>query len=163
MPIASAQDPLADAIAALTANPMVQTVLSILTASWVALYLIAAVFTYRDLLERSGQRRVAAIGAGFVMIATPLFYPFALLMVRALRPADASRDRAATAIEMRVMAAEAAAIIDCPTCGRPLPAEWMACPDDAALVRARCATCKGLIALSARACPLCGAGSLEVG
>jgi len=156
-------DPIAEAIASIAEHPLVQTAISLIALGWIALYLISAIGVYRDLLERSGSRRIAAIAGGAILLSTPVAFPVTLLLIRALRPSDASRDRHATDLEARVMAAEAAAIVDCPTCEQPLPAEWMACPNDGALVRARCAACKGLIALRARACPLCGAGAIEAG
>ena len=156
-------DLIGDAFAALFANPAVQTALTAIAVLWVALYVIAAIGTYHDITERTGQRRIALAATAFVLATTPLAFPLALLLIRALRPSDASRDREATTIEARVMAAEAAALVDCPTCATPLPADWLACPADGALVRARCATCKGAIPLNARACPLCAAGAVEVG
>ena len=156
-------DLVGDAFAALIANPAVQTALTVMMLLWIALYAIAAIGTYHDIVERTGQRRVALAAAAFVLVATPFAFPLALLLVRALRPSDASRDREAATIEARVMAAEAAALVDCPTCATPLPADWLACPADGALVRARCAACKGAIPLNARACPLCAAGAVEVG
>lgn len=156
-------DLIGDAFAALIANPAVQTALTVLALLWVALYVIAAIGTYHDIAERTGRRQRALAAAAIVIAATPVAFPVALLLIRALRPSDASRDREATTIEARVMAAEAAALVDCPTCGTPLPADWLACPTDGALVRARCAACKGAIPLNARACPLCAAGAVEVG
>jgi predicted RNA-binding Zn-ribbon protein involved in translation (DUF1610 family) len=119
----------------------------------VLLWLGAAFWAFRDASHRSHNLLAPYAAGALVVLATPVFFPFALLLYMIVRPGE-------TLVEAweRRMAEEAAAeaIPLCAGCGRRTDPEWLACPACGNVLRHRCGACARLMALDWNVCAWCG-------
>jgi predicted RNA-binding Zn-ribbon protein involved in translation (DUF1610 family) len=120
----------------------------------VLLWLGAAFWAFRDAGRRTHNLLVPYAAGALVILATPVFFPFALILYAIVRPSE-------TLVEAweRRMAEEAAAetVPLCATCGRRTDPDWIACPSCGQRLHHRCASCGRLMGLDWALCAWCGA------
>jgi predicted RNA-binding Zn-ribbon protein involved in translation (DUF1610 family) len=133
--------------------PAVQFALRAAALYLVLLWLGSAFWAFRDASHRTHNLLVPYVAGAVVVLATPVFFPFALVLYLIVRPGE-------TLVEAwdRRMAEEAAAeaVPLCAGCGRRTDPEWLACPSCGHVLHHRCATCGRLMALDWNVCAWCG-------
>lgn len=134
-------------------SPAVQFALRAAAVYLVLLWLGSAFWAFRDAGHRSRNLLAPYLAGALVVLATPAFFPFALVLYMILRPGE-------TLVEAweRRMAEEAAAeaIPLCAACGRRTDPDWLACPACGATLHHRCASCGRLMGLEWNVCAWCG-------
>lgn len=132
----------------------VQVTLRAIALYVVLLWLGAAFWAFRDASHRTHNLLAPYAAGALVILATPLLFPFALILYAIVRPNE-------TLVEAweRRLAEEAAAeaVPLCPTCGRRADPDWLACPSCGQRLHHRCASCGRLMGLDWSLCAWCGA------
>jgi predicted RNA-binding Zn-ribbon protein involved in translation (DUF1610 family) len=142
-----------DSINGILDSPIVQVGIRAIALYVVLLWLGSAFWAFRDASRRT-RNLIAPYAAGaLVVLATPVFFPFALILYAIIRPGE-------TLVEAweRRMTEEAAAeaVPLCAGCGRRTDPDWLACPSCGQRLHHRCATCGRLMGLEWNLCAWCG-------
>ncbi|HET7028468.1 MAG TPA: zinc ribbon domain-containing protein [Candidatus Limnocylindrales bacterium] len=142
-----------DSINGILDSPIVQVGIRAIALYVVLLWLGSAFWAFRDASRRT-RNLIAPYAAGaLVVLATPVFFPFALILYAIVRPGE-------TLVESweRRMTEEAAAeaVPLCAGCGRRTDPDWLACPTCGQRLHHRCATCGRLMGLEWNLCAWCG-------
>jgi RNA polymerase subunit RPABC4/transcription elongation factor Spt4 len=142
-----------DSINGILGSPIVQVGIRAIALYVVLLWLGSAFWAFRDASRRT-RNLIAPYAAGaLVVLATPVFFPFALILYAIVRPGE-------TLVEAweRRMTEEAAAeaVPLCAGCGRRTDPDWLACPTCGQRLHHRCATCGRLMGLEWNLCAWCG-------
>jgi RNA polymerase subunit RPABC4/transcription elongation factor Spt4 len=134
-------------------SPVVQVGARAVAIYVVLLWLGSAFWAFRDASHRTHNLLAPYAAGALVVLATPLFFPFALILYWIVRPGETLVD----AWERR-MAEEAAAeaIPLCSGCGRRTDPDWLACPSCGQRLHRRCAACGRLMGLDWNLCAWCG-------
>jgi hypothetical protein len=130
-------------------------VLQALAAAAVVLWIASAWWTYRDLATRTRDPIAPYLAAAGVLLATPLFFPLALLVYRLVRPQHPSAAEDVLALRVAALAAEPEA--SCRGCGRETAAEWRRCPDCGTELTRPCDACGHPIGVGWTICAWCAA------
>jgi hypothetical protein len=152
-------EPLGDAIGAALSgffgNPVVEVVFRVFAGYVILIWLAAALWAFVDARRRWTHPAVAYASAALVIIATPLLFPFALVIHLVLRPAELATDRRLD--ELRQAAFEVEPGLRCEGCHLPVDAEWLVCPGCRRQLAHRCPTCGGTVGLDWSVCAWCAA------
>ena len=103
----------------------------------VALWFALAVWTYRDIEQRSSNVAVQVLATLVVVLG---FIPGAVIYLL-LRPRETASDRYQREVEESYLAQELAATEGCPRCGRFVDDEFIFCPDCGSTLRRTCPSC----------------------
>ncbi len=148
----------------LITSPAVSAAGTALAATGVALWVAAAWWAYRDAGRRTESTLAAYLASAWIVLATPLFLPMALIVYRVARPQVAAAEQRTSALA-RALSATATFAPTCTGCGAGVDAAWLRCPDCATWLAAPCAACARWSDRAFDLCPWCGAdqqGRLEV-
>lgn len=149
-------DAIGEAIGRFADDPVTGLVIRLIGAYVVLVWLAAALWAFVDTRRRSPNLIAAYASAAIVVLASPLLFPFAIIVHRALRPAEYLSDVRLS--ELRSRALEAEALTErCPDCRRPVDETWLICPACRRQLGHRCRSCGGTVALDWPICAWCGA------
>ncbi len=117
------------------------------------LWLAAAFWAFRDAGRRTRNLVAPYVAGAVVILATPVLFPFALLLYLIVRPGETL-----TEAWERQLAEEAVADASpvCAGCGRRVDGDWLACPACGQRLHHRCASCGRLTGLDWNVCAWCG-------
>jgi RNA polymerase subunit RPABC4/transcription elongation factor Spt4 len=142
-----------DTVQGILDSPFVQVGIRAIALYVVLLWLGSAFWAFRDASRRTHNLFAPYAAGALIILATPLFFPFALILYAIVRPGE-------TLLEAweRRMAEEAAAeaVPLCFGCGRRTDPEWLACPSCGQRLHHRCAACGRLMGLDWNLCAWCG-------
>jgi hypothetical protein len=138
------------------ASPVVGAAGTALAGIVVALWLAAAWWAYRDAGRRTESTLAGYLASFWIVVATPLFLPFALVIYRVARPQVSAAEQRASALA-RELSATHAADPSCPACAASVDAAWLRCPDCATWLAAPCTACGRWSDPTFDLCPWCGA------
>ena len=145
----------AEAVAGVLGHPLVGLLVQALLAAAVVLWLASAWWAFRDLAIRTRDPVAPYLAAAAVLLATPLFFPLALVVYRLLRPPHPSSAEEILALRVAAFVAEPDAA--CPSCGRPTDAGWRRCPDCGAALTVPCEACGHPVGTGWSICAWCAA------
>jgi RNA polymerase subunit RPABC4/transcription elongation factor Spt4 len=142
-----------DSIRGVLDSPFVQVGIRAVALYVILLWLGSAFWAFRDASRRTHNLLAPYAAGALIVLATPLFFPFALILYAIVRPGE-------TLVEAweRRMAEEAAAeaVPLCSNCGRRTDPDWIACPSCGQRLHHRCAACGRLMGLDWNLCAWCG-------
>jgi RNA polymerase subunit RPABC4/transcription elongation factor Spt4 len=145
----------ADGLGEIIASPSIQLALRAIAIYLVAIWLATAFVVWRDLGRRFTSSIPAYLGAAVIVLATPILFPAAWLVIRMVRPEQTVDERESQAMELALLARDA--LERCPECRRSVRDEWLVCPSCGSRLARRCVKCEGLLKPDWDLCPWCAA------
>jgi hypothetical protein len=145
-----------DAVSTMLGDPTVGVVFRVAAAYWVVVWLASALWAFVDLRRRTANPMLPYASAAAVVLASPLLFPFAVLVHRVVRPP-------ATVAERRLADLRDAALVDeldepqCPDCRLATDEDWLICPNCRRALGHRCERCGRTTGIDWDVCAWCGA------
>jgi RNA polymerase subunit RPABC4/transcription elongation factor Spt4 len=128
----------------------------VLVAYIVLIWLASAFWAYRDMRLRSASAITPYVAAAAIIVFTPVFFLFGLLLYRIVRPKETIAEVNERTLAEEAMLAEVASHAHCANCARPVHEEWIICPTCRNRLRRVCPNCERLIELDWTLCAWCG-------
>jgi len=128
----------------------------VLVAYIVLIWLASAFWAYRDMRLRSASAITPFVAAAAIIVFTPIFFLFGLLIYRIVRPKETIAEVNERALAEETMLAEVASHSQCANCSRPVHEDWIICPTCRNRLRRVCPNCEHLIELDWTLCAWCG-------
>lgn len=128
----------------------------VLVAYFVLIWLASAFWAYRDMRLRSASAITPYVAAAAIIVFTPLFFLFGLLLYRIVRPKETIAEVSERTLAEEAMLAEVASHSHCANCSRPVHEDWIICPTCRNRLRRVCPNCEHLIELDWTLCAWCG-------
>jgi hypothetical protein len=144
-----------EAIGAFFANPLIATLTVLVGAYVVFVWLASALWAFVDMRRRTSNPIAPYATAAIVILASPLLFPFAIIVHRVLRPDEFISERRLSELRDRALEAEAS-LVRCPDCHRAVDESWLLCPDCRRPLGHRCHACGGTVGLDWPVCAWCG-------
>src|SRR5256885_16638463 len=94
--------------------------------------------------------------ASLVILFTPVFFPFAIIAYRIVRPQEKIGEVYERTLAEEALLAEVEAVKSCPTRPRRVDEEWIICPTCRARLNRVCPNCSRLVGLDWAPSRLCG-------
>jgi len=124
---------------------------------WLALLWIGiAVWTYRDIRERTLDVTTQALSVFLVLVFFPGFNIPGLMLYLVLRPKESLDEQYARSLEEEALLREIGEDSACPSCRRYIEDDFLVCPYCQARLREACSGCGKPLRFSWMACPYCG-------
>lgn len=129
------------------------TLLGVLIGAYLVLLWAASVlWAYRDIRSRSDDVSVQVLAAGLV-----LCFPFAGIPLHLiLRPRQTLAEKYERTLQDEYLRRDIEEPFVCPSCQRPIEADFILCPHCHTSLRRRCNSCNHVIDLTWSLCPYCG-------
>jgi hypothetical protein len=137
-------------------SPIVQLGLRAIAIYVVILWLAAAYWAFRDMQLRTANPILPYFAASLVIIFTPVFFPFAIIAYRIVRPQEKIGEVYERTLAEEALLAEVEAVKSCPTCARRINEEWIICPTCRTRLNRVCPNCSRLVGLDWSLCAWCG-------
>jgi RNA polymerase subunit RPABC4/transcription elongation factor Spt4 len=137
-------------------SPIVQLGLRAIAIYIVILWLAAAYWAFRDMQLRTSNPILPYFAASLVIIFTPIFFPFAIVAYRIIRPQEKIGEVYERTLAEEALLAEVEAVKSCPTCARRVNEEWIICPTCRTRLNRVCPNCSRLVGLDWSLCAWCG-------
>lgn len=128
----------------------------VLVAYIVLIWLASAFWAYRDMRLRSASAFTPYVAAAAIIVFTPVFFLFGLLLYRIVRPKETIAEVNERTLAEEAILAEVASHAHCANCSRPVHEEWIICPTCRNRLRRVCPNCERLIELDWTLCAWCG-------
>jgi hypothetical protein len=144
-----------DAVGGFLGDPTVGLAARIAAAYIVAVWLAAALWVFMDMRRRSPNPVLPYASAAVVVVASPILFPFAILVHRIIRPAATVADRRLAGLRDAALGAE----LDqphCPECRALVDPDWLLCPGCRRALAHRCDRCGRTAGLDWDVCAWCG-------
>jgi hypothetical protein len=133
-----------------------QAIIYVVVAYVVLIWLASAFWAYRDMRLRTSSAITPYVAALAIILFTPIFFLFGLLLYRIVRPKETIAEVNERALAEEAMLAEVASHAHCANCDRPVNEEWIICPTCRNRLRRVCPNCEHLIELDWTLCAWCG-------
>lgn len=143
-----------DAIGGAFDNPVVAVLVRLIAAYVVIVWLATALWAFVDMRRRTTNPLAPYAAATLVILASPILFPFAVLVHRVLRPDEFVSERHLSLLRDRVLEIEAT-VPRCPECRRAVEEDWLLCPDCRRPLAHRCQACGGAVGLDWPVCAWC--------
>ncbi|HXI81805.1 MAG TPA: zinc ribbon domain-containing protein [Verrucomicrobiae bacterium] len=147
--------PIGEAIGALLADPTVGLILRVAAAYWVVVWLASALWAFVDLRRRTANLLLPYVSAAVIVLASPVLFPFAILVHRIVRPAATVADRRLAALRDAALAGELD-LARCAGCGTVADPDWILCPECRRPLGHRCDHCGRTAGIDWDICAWCG-------
>ena len=137
------------------ADPTFGLVVRVAAAYWIVVWLAASLWAFVDLRRRTANPLLPYASAAAVVLASPLLFPFAVVVHRVVRPS-------ATVAERRLSELRDAALIGdldetrCPGCRMTTDEDWLICPSCRRPLGHRCEQCERTVRIYWDVCAWCG-------
>jgi RNA polymerase subunit RPABC4/transcription elongation factor Spt4 len=144
-----------DAIGGVLGDPAVGLFTRIAAAYVVFVWLASALWVFVDMRRRSLNPVLPYASAAVIVLASPVLFPFAVLVHRVIRPSATVADRHLADLRDAALAAE----LDqphCPYCRALVAADWLLCPSCGRPLGHRCEHCGRAVGLDWDVCAWCG-------
>jgi len=145
-----------DAVNAIINNPIVQLAVRAVGIYIVLVWLATAFWAYRDMQHRTANPVAPYLAAALIVVFTPVFFLFAVLLYRIVRPKETVAEANERALAEEAMLADIEARPHCANCSRPVQSEWIICPSCRNRLRRVCPNCSRLVELDWSLCAWCG-------
>ena len=130
--------------------------LRVLVIYFLLIWLASAFWAYRDMRLRTSSAVAPYIAAGVIILFTPIFFLFGLLLYRIVRPKETIAEVNERVLAEEAILAEVATHAHCANCSRPVHDDWIICPTCRNRLRRVCPNCEHLIELDWTLCAWCG-------
>ncbi len=137
-------------------TPVVRTALQLTAIYVVLLWAATAFWAYRDLQSRTTNPVAPYLAAALIIIFTPLFFLFGVIVYRILRPSETVAESSERALAEEAMMVEIEAQPHCANCSRQVHEDWIICPTCRNRLRRVCPNCSRLVELDWSLCAWCG-------
>jgi len=144
------------ALSGLVESDIFQIGIRVLVVYFVLIWLASAFWAYRDMRLRSASAITPYVAAAAIIVFTPIFFLFGLLLYRIVRPKETIAEVNERALAEEAMLAEVASHSHCANCSRPVHEDWIICPTCRNRLRRVCPNCEHLIELDWTLCAWCG-------
>jgi RNA polymerase subunit RPABC4/transcription elongation factor Spt4 len=144
------------AIASFFSQPIVRLGLFVGVGYLVIVWLAAALWAFGDMRRRTVNPVWAYVSAVAVVLASPLLFPFAVLVHVVLRPSTTVGERRLEALRDAALRVEIERS-RCPRCGRVTEEDWLICPSCRTTLAHHCEQCGHAVGSDWEACGWCGA------
>lgn len=133
-----------------------QATIYVIAAYIVLIWLASAFWAYRDMRLRTSSAVTPYVAALAIVLFTPIFFLFGLLLYRIIRPKETIAEVNERVLAEEAMLAEVASHAQCANCERPVHEDWIICPSCRNRLRRVCPNCEHLIELDWTLCAWCG-------
>ena len=133
-----------------------QATIYVIAAYFVLIWLASAFWAYRDMRLRTSSAVTPNVAALAIILFTPIFFLFGLLLYRIIRPKETIAEVNERVLAEEAMLAEVATHAQCANCDRPVHEDWIICPSCRNRLRRVCPNCEHLIELDWTLCAWCG-------
>lgn len=133
-----------------------QAAIYVIAAYIVLIWLASAFWAYRDMRLRTSSAVTPYVAALAIVLFTPVFFLFGLLLYRIIRPKETIAEVNERVLAEEAMLAEVATHAQCANCERPVHEDWIICPSCRNRLRRVCPNCEHLIELDWTLCAWCG-------
>jgi RNA polymerase subunit RPABC4/transcription elongation factor Spt4 len=120
------------------------------------LWLAAAYWAFRDMHDRTENPVLPYFASGLILVATPFFFIFGVLVYRVIRPAERLGDVYERNLAEEALLAEVETIRTCRGCDRRVDEGWIICPWCRTRLNRVCPNCERLVGLDWTLCAWCG-------
>ena len=144
-----------DAVDAFLANPAVGLAAHLVEAYVILVWLAVALWAFVDMRRRTTHLPAAYGAAALVILASPVLFPLAVVILRIVRPAAFAAEQRLALVRESVLQADLIAP-RCPDCHRPIEPEWILCPSCRQLLAHMCGHCGLTVDLDWSICAWCG-------
>jgi len=144
-----------DAIGSVVTNPTVGVAVRVVAAYVVAVWLATALWAFVDMRRRTANPLMAYASAAAVVLASPVLFPFVVLVHRVVRPAATVADRRLAELRDAALTQELDQPL-CPTCRAGIEEDWLLCPNCRRQLGHRCDHCGRTAGLDWDVCAWCG-------
>jgi hypothetical protein len=144
------------ALSGFVESDVFQVGIRVLVAYIVLIWLASAFWAYRDMRLRSASALTPYLAAAAIIVFTPVFFLFGLLIYRIVRPKETIAEVNERTLAEEAMLAEIASHSHCANCSRPVHEDWIICPTCRNRLRRVCPNCEHLIELDWTLCAWCG-------
>jgi hypothetical protein len=134
-------------------NPIVVSGVTILGVALVAGWLLATVWAFQSVAQRSENILARYLAASWILLSGPVLLPLSLAILGCLRPVETAADG-----RLRRLVLALQARLDgpgCAACAARLDARWVRCPWCAAWQGRQCQRCAKWAPADADICPWC--------
>ena len=145
-----------DTINGILNNPIVQLGIRAVGIYVVLIWLASAFWAYRDMQHRTANPIAPYLAAAWIILFTPVFFLFAIVLYRIVRPKETVAEANERALAEEAMLADIEARPHCANCSRPVHEEWIICPSCRNRLRRVCPNCSRLVELDWSLCAWCG-------
>ena len=145
-----------DTINGILNNPIVQLGIRAVGIYIVLIWLASAFWAYRDMQHRTANPIAPYLAAAWIILFTPVFFLFAIVLYRIVRPKETVAEANERALAEEAMLADIEARPHCANCSRPVHEEWIICPSCRNRLRRVCPNCSRLVELDWSLCAWCG-------
>jgi hypothetical protein len=144
-----------DAVGAFISNPTVGLVAHLIEAYIVLVWLAVALWAFVDMRRRTTHLPAAYGAAALVILASPLLFPLAVVILRIVRPSAFAAENRLALVRESVLQAEFLAP-RCPDCRRVIEPDWILCPTCRQVLAHMCGHCGRTAELDWPICAWCG-------
>jgi RNA polymerase subunit RPABC4/transcription elongation factor Spt4 len=147
---------LGDEVSKFLDSPIVRLALEGIAFYFVLLWAATAYWAYRDLQQRTTNPVAPYLAAALIIVFTPIFFVFGVIVYRILRPRETVAEANERALAEEAMMVEIEAQPHCANCGRQVHEDWIICPTCRNRLRRVCPNCSRLVELDWSLCAWCG-------
>jgi RNA polymerase subunit RPABC4/transcription elongation factor Spt4 len=144
-----------DAIGAFLGDPTVGLAARLMLAYWILVWLAVALWAFVDMRRRTSHLPPAYAAAALVILASPMLFPLAVVILRIVRPAAFVAEHRLALARESVLETEFAAQ-RCPDCHRLVDPDWILCPTCRQSLAHVCGRCGRTAELDWPVCAWCG-------
>jgi len=144
-----------DAVDAVLANPAVGLAAHLVEAYVIVVWLASALWAFVDMRRRSANPVLRYASAATVVLASPVLFPFAILVHRVIRPTASVADRRLAELRDAALSSELD-LPHCPECRALVDPDWLLCPNCRQQLGHHCDGCGRTAGLDWDVCAWCG-------
>ena len=138
------------------ASDVFQLGVRVLVVYFILVWLASAFWAFRDMRQRSTSALAPYVAAAIIILFTPIFFLFGLLLYRIVRPKETIAEANERMLTEEAILAEVQSRPHCANCMRPVHDEWIICPTCRNRLRRVCPNCEHLVELDWSLCAWCG-------
>ena len=137
-------------------SPLVRLTIQAVAFYVVLLWAATAYWAYRDLQQRTSNPVAPYLAAALIILFTPVFFLFGVIIYRILRPSETVAQANERALAEEAMMVEIESQPHCANCSRQVHEDWIICPTCRNRLRRVCPNCSRLVELDWSLCAWCG-------
>jgi len=154
-PVSGVGSAIGDAVGGFLANPAVGLAAHLIEAYVILVWLAVALWAFVDMRRRTTHLAAAYGAAALVILASPLLFPLAVVIIRIVRPATFAAEHRLALVRESVLQADFIAP-RCPDCRRVVEPDWILCPSCRQMLAHMCGHCGRTAELDWSICAWCG-------
>ncbi len=145
-----------DTLAGFIDTPIVQLGFKAIAVYAVIVWLAVSYWAFRDMQGRTGNPILPYLAASFIILFTPVFFVFGVLLYRLMRPQERIGEATERGLAEEALLNEVESVQHCPGCARRIHGDWLICPTCRTRLNRVCPNCTRLVGLDWSLCAWCG-------